>query len=366
VKKLLALFLALMMSISLISCASSTKQETPSAPAATDSAAPAEAAQPETKDDTVYSLKVTQHDPATSATGQFLEDLASRVEKASDGRIDVEVFHGASICGPKDTIDFVSNGSVDIGWGLQSFYSGSFPGSEAIALPMLKLENAVKSSYVFWHLYADTDYLKNEYADYKVLLVHANCQSPISTKNVKIESVDDLKGMNIRGNAGPPKSFIQNLGASPVSVAIGELYAAIGNNTIDAVITDWHAIQSFKLFEPLQYYLDEDIGVSAYFFLMNWDSYNNLPADLQAVIDENSGAACLEYCGQYWNDVEATCKASIEADKGEIYKLSDAEHAKLQAVADDTIQQWIAGAENGQQIYDKINELIAQYDAKAK
>ncbi len=365
-KKLFALLLALVMSLSLISCAGSSPQNTAPASQPTSAAPPAETTQPAPKDDTVYKLKITQHDPATSATGQFLEEWASRVEKASDGRLDIEIFHGASVCGPKDTIDFVSNGSVDIGWGLQSFYSGSFPGSEAIALPMLALENADKSSYVFWHLYADTDYLKEEYADYKVLLLHANCQSPIGTKNVKINSVEDLKGMNIRGNAGPPQEFIKNFGASPVGVVIGELYAAIGNNTIDAVITDWHAIESFKLFEPLQYYLDENIGVSGYFFLMNWDSYNKLPADLQTVIDENSGEACLDYCGQFWNNVEKKCKESIANDKGEIYKLSDAERSKLQAIADQTINNWVAASKNGQAIYDKINELIAQYDAKAK
>ncbi len=68
----------------------------------------------------------------------------------------------------------------------------------------------------------------------------------------------------------------------------------------------------------------------------------------------------------YSNNVEKKCKESIANDKGEIYKLSDAERSKLQAIADQTINNWVAASKNGQAIYDKINELIAQYDAKAK
>ena len=351
-KKVLALIISVMLIVTLFAgCKDGTKT-----PAESASTAPSAA------DDTVYTFSVQSHDPATSATGLFLEDWASRVEDASSGRIDIEVYHGGTLGSPKDTYDMVINGTCDIGFGLVSYFPGVFTASEAISLPLIDLPDASVASNVFYHLYADYDYLKADYADAHTLLVFANCQSPISTKDTMIETVDQIAGMNIRGNSGPPTTFITNLGAAPVSVSIGEVYTAIDNNTIDAVITDWHAVSSFQLFEPAGYYLDENIGVSGYFLLMNQDSYDGLPDDLKQIMDEYSGAACLEYCGQYWIDAENAAKESAIADGDEIYTLSADEHAKLQAVADQTIEEWIASHENGQEIYDTLLSLIDEYN----
>ena len=312
-----------------------------------------------------YVLRVHQHDPEDSATGRFLNAWAAQVEEASGGRIDIDVKHGGTLGGPRDTVDMVLNGSVEIGWGLQSFFDGVFPKTEAVMLPLLDLQSAEQASNVMWHLYADTDYLKDEYADYHVLLLHANCQSPIASKNKNIQTVADMAGQNVRGNAGPPTSFINDLGASPVGVPIGDLYQAIDNGTIDSVITDWHAIYSFKLYELFKYYVDENIGVSTYFMLMNKDAYNRLPADLQKILDDYSGEKALEICGSFWDDIEAEVRQTIANDypDAQIYKLSDAERANLEAVAQTTIDNWIAKTEDGQAIYDKVLELIEQYPA---
>ena len=367
-KKTLALVVSLLLVAALlIGCGGNTSTQDDTASADTSSAADSSSddtssADSGSTDDTVYKLTVQTHDPATSATGLFLEDWASRVEEASGGRIDLEIYHGGTLGSPKDTYDLVMNGTCDIGFGLVSYFPGVFTASEAISLPLIDLPNASVASNVFWHLYSDYDFLKDEYADAHVLLLFANCQSPISTKGTKIETVDQISGMNIRGNSGPPTSFITNLGAAPVSVSIGEVYTAIDNNTIDAVITDWHAISSFQLYEPLEYYLDANIGVSGYFLLMNQDSFSDLPEDLQQIMDEYSGEACLEYCGQYWIDAQAAAQESAIADGDEIYSLSDEEQAKLQAVADQTIEEWIASQENGQEIYDALTSLIAEYN----
>lgn len=320
---------------------------------------------PPAGDGKVYTLRVHQHDPEDSATGRFLNAWAAQVEEASGGRIDIDVKHGGTLGGPRDTVDMVLNGSVEIGWGLQSFFDGVFPKTEAVMLPLLDLQSAEQASNVMWHLYADTDYLKDEYADYHVLLLHANCQSPIASKGKNIQTVADMAGQNVRGNAGPPTAFIGDLGAAAVGVPIGDLYQAVDNGTIDSVITDWHAIYSFKLYELFNYYVDENIGVSTYFMLMNQDAYNNLPADLQQILDDYSGEKALEICGSFWDDIEAEVRQTIatEYPDAQIYKLSDAERANLESVAQTTINNWIAKTEDGQAIYDKVLELIEQYPA---
>lgn len=306
-----------------------------------------------------YTLTVQQHDPEASATGQFLNAWAASINEASGGQLDIQVFHGATLGGPKDTVDMILNGTCDIGWGLQSFYADRFPVTEVFMLPMLDIDRAPVGSTAIWDFYNSTDYMDDEYADFHVLLLHTNCQSPISTVSKQIESVSDLKGMQLRGNSGPPTEFITNLGANPVGCPINELYSNLEKGEMDGCITDWHAISSFKLDETISYYLDENLGVSTYFLMMNKGVYDSLPADLQAILDEKSAEA-IQYTS-FWDDVEDSIKADPSVS-GKLTNLSDGARAEFEAVADQTVQQWIDKMDglgyDGQAIYDKAMECI--------
>lgn len=314
-------------------------------------------AQQAAKPDKVYKITVTQHDPEASSTGEFLNNWAAEIEEKSGGAIDVEVYHGGTIAGPKDSLDAVLNGTVDIAWGLHAFYGGQFPVTSVFMLPCLDIEKATQGSAALWNFYQTTDYMDAEYANAHVLFLHTNCQSPISTKDKKIEKVSDLKGMALRGNSGPPATFIGDLGGSAEACAIGDLYSNLDKGLYGGCITDWHAIESFKLHEVCNYFLDENVGVSTYFLLMNQAKYDSLPADLQKVIDEVSADA-----GKY-TDTWDKCQERVKAMDGvaeKLYKLSDAERANLEAAAQKTTDAWIASTPDGQAIYDAAIKCIEE------
>jgi|GEM_PF-1159805 len=308
-----------------------------------------------------YTLTIHNHEPHNSATGKFLEEWARRVHEASYGRLSFDILHGGTLGSARDTYDFIKTGVCDIGLGLTSYFPMIFQASEAIALPMLPFEDVNISNQVFWNLYASTELIASEFENLHVLLLHTSSQSPIGTKNFEIKTVEDLAGLNIRTTSGLPTEFLLNLGASPVSVVSTDLYAAINTNAIDAVITDWHTIKSFQLFEPIGYYLEANIGVSGYFFAMNKDVYAGLPEELRYVLDICSGEAALEYCGSFWNDVTTAVMADIAAEGGIVYTLSAEEQAKLQTIADQTIAEWAASVPNGAAIYQAVLDLIAEY-----
>lgn len=318
--------------------------------------------QQEAAGEKVYTFTVQSHDPENSATGQFLNEWASRLDAASEGRIQLDIQHGGVMGSPRDTLDLIETGAADIGFGLCSYFAGTFKNSEVISFPLIDLPDATVASNVFWHLYDDYDFLKDEYSDYHVLLLFANCQMPITTVKSRIESADQFNGMSIRANAGPTTTFIQKLGASPKPMPITEVNTALQTGAIGGVITDWHAIENFQLFEPGKYYADENVGVAGYFLLMNQKSYNELPADLKKVLDDNSGAACLEYSGQYWIEAEEEARASVLSDGDEIYNVPAATRAAMEAAAEETIEEWAAAHEDGQAIVDALDSLIEKYN----
>ena len=284
-KKALAIIVALVLLVGVFA-ACGNQPAAPSTPSTPDSgtstpSTPDAGTTPPPADDKVYTLTVHSHDPEVGVTGDFLKAWAASVEEASGGRLKFNIYHGATLGGPKDALEMVSNGTCDIAWGLPSFFGGVFPASEVFMLPLLPIETTYQGSHVMWELYKASPEVQAEFADYKVLLLSCNTQSPVATKHVKIETVDDFAGLNIRGNSGPPTSFIQALGAAPVSMPITDVYQSIHNSTIDAVITDWNAFTQFQLYETCEYYLDENIGVSSYFLLKDQNGAAENPVCLR-------------------------------------------------------------------------------------
>ena len=314
----------------------------------------------------VYRFTITHPDPEASATGTFLKNWASAVMEASGGAIEIEIFHGGVLGGIRETINLVTNRVADMGQGGQSTMAGMFPITGVVALPMSGIKNAEHGNKVIWALYEMNQQLRDEYANFKVILLHTNCTAPISFSRRKVTSLNEMKGLNIRANPGPPTMFVEALNASPITITMAELFQAIDNNTVDGVIVDWHGLYSFKLHEAVRYVLDLPTYSNTFYFIMNKDSYNSLPDNLKAVIDEYSGWKAMEIASAIWDGYEVMCRDVISKNgRAEIITLSQEERAVFQAAADTVAEKWIAEMESlgldGRTIYNQTVELVKKY-----
>ncbi|NTV89739.1 MAG: TRAP transporter substrate-binding protein DctP [Clostridiales bacterium] len=332
-----------------------TVAATSAEPAATQSGTADFAKKPE------VSLMLTQHDPDNSLPGQYCHAWAKMVYEKSKGRIEVIVNNGGSLAKPTESLDKVKDGAVDIAWGLQSFYPGQFTMTDGLSLPYLPYTNSSQASDVMMNIWENTDLLKSDtgYGGTKVLLIRSNCDAPITTAKKKLETTADLKGMTIRASAKPLVNWLSELGATGKGCPINELFQNLQNGAFDGALTDWHGIESFRLYDNCaKYFADERVQFNTYYFLMNQAKYDSLSPENKAVIDECSGQAALSLMKDAWDNMMTTTKASSATAGGEVYKLSDAEHQKLVDAATKITTAWVAErGDAGKQLYDKIIEL---------
>jgi TRAP-type C4-dicarboxylate transport system substrate-binding protein len=308
-------------------------------------------------------LVLTQHDPDASLPGQYCFAWADLVKERSNGRIEVQVNNGGSIAKPTESLGMVKEGTVDLAWGLQSFYAGEFPMTDGLSLPYLPFTSAEQASRTIMDIYENTDLLANEYADYKVILLRANCDAPIITTSKKLNAAGDLGGVTLRATAAPIVSWLAAFGANAQGVPINELYSVLQNGAMQGAITDWHGVDSFKIFEVAKEYADEKVQYNTYYFLMNKAKYDSLPADLKAIIDECGGQTAMDLMADAWDNLTVTTKDKVLENGGEIYTLPEAEHQKLVDAANDVLDKWISdNGDNAQQIYDKVVELAPKYE----
>ncbi|MCL2121972.1 MAG: hypothetical protein FWH28_06960 [Clostridiales bacterium] len=319
--------------------------------------------------DAQYRYILNCHDPAASAAGEFLYAWSDAVLVATEGKIYIEVgvSNAFSTGGTMATLDEMISGSIDFDWTLPCYFKGYMPLSLAIQNPALGIKNATAGAYAMWDLYKNNADIRAEYAKSgELLFLWANNPSPLSYKGTaEISSTAEIKG-NIRGNNGPAQMFVTQVGADIYGCPIGDVYTNVSTGVIDYLITDWHGIASFKLYEPgvLNYYLDTNIGCSAYCLMANegvWaEITNNGFAD---AIQSVSGDYLLNLIG-IWEAYEINGRQSAKDNGGTIYLPNAALASDLDAAYKAVAQQWISETGgSAQAVYDQTVALVDKYNS---
>ncbi len=316
-----------------------------------------------------YTFTLACHDPAESAPGEFLTAWADAVTIATEGAIDFNIGYSGAHSGTMASLEDMKNGVIDFDWTLPCYFKGYMPLTNVIQNPALGIKNATVGSYAMWDLYKNSPEIQKEFADDgEVLFVWTNCTSPLSYKgDHEINSVSEIKG-NIRANNGPAQTFVLEVGASVFGCPITDVYTNVTTGVISYLVTDWHGIKSFSLADKgvLNYYVDSNIGCSAYCLMANSDTWAAIPAEYQEAIKSVSGDYLLNLV-DIWNFWEASGRYIAVANGGTIFTPSAEFSAELDTVYDNVAKTWISEqADTGvaQSIYDQAKELVEKYNAE--
>lgn len=358
-KKILALILALAMCFALVACGNSDSKDTTNNNATT------------TTDDKVYNLVVVNHDSTTAMGEIWMETLFNAISEESGGRLTFTYQAGGSLFGAAETIDAVKVGSADICWFTTGTYGGVFPVTEFINLVGNGIDSAREGSAVLNTMYEEIPEVAAEFEDWKVLALHGTSNSPISTVGKKIETVNDFKGMRLRVAGTIPTLYLQQLGADAVALPTSEVYDNLSKNALDGMCNDWHNIDCFRLFEPIDYCMNVNLNMTASGVLMNQDMWDSLPADLQAIFDKYFATGYAADMAGYWWDSCRYWVADKMVENGvEVYEPSEevAEFLFSDEVLDATHQGYIEFLDSkgydGQALYEQCMEIVARYDAE--
>ncbi len=314
-----------------------------------------------------YKFTCNCHDPLNSAPGEFLTAWSNAVLAATEGQVYIDIGVSNAYCtdGTMATLDQMEAGAIDFDWTLPCYFGGYMPLTLVIQNPALGIKNATAGSYAMWELYKNNAAVQAEYEDDgKLLFVWCNNPSPLSYKgDHEVTSVSEVKG-NIRGNKGPAQMFVNQVGATIYGCPIGDVYTNVSTGVINYLITDWHGIASFNLYDDgeLNYYVDTNIGCSAYCLMANSNVWAGLSDDLKAKIESVSGDYLLDLVciWEYWEALGRYNASKL----GDIYAPAGTFAEELNTAYEAVAKQWIS--ENGseaQAVYDQAKTLVEKYNA---
>ena len=308
--------------------------------------------------------------PKAPAHTKMLIPWAERVEKASGGRLKIEIYPAMTLGGkPPQLIRQLRDGVVDLVWTVNGYTPGVFVRTEVFELPFIHTNNAAATNLAMRDMFET--HLAPDYKGVKVLALHVHGGNGFHTVDTPIRSVADFADLKMRTPTRTGSWLLEALGATPVGMPLPELPQALSRKVVDGMLIPWEIILPFKLQELTNYQIEGEnsvrFGNTVFQVAMNEDSWGNLPPDLQKALTDNTGPDWLREAGELWTSWEAGgLNAAVEAGNEHI-ELGDAEMARFREKLDPVVERWIAEVEeseiDGRALVEAARAAIARHSA---
>lgn len=314
-------------------------------------------------------LRLAAVDSEAGYAGEATKTFATELEKRTEGRYTVEIGWACSYGPPGEFFGQVESGLLDIAYFLPVTMPGVFPESDICALPWV-LPNADIATRAVQQL-AEQGYAIDEgMSAVKFLNLHMGPGHVLMTPK-EVSSIADFSGMKVIVGGEPQAAAVSAMGCTPVSFDQADYYSTLQKGTADALYNPWIGMAPWKLEEVVDYVMETNIGNVLCGWIMNWDTYNSMSAEDQAIVDELSEEIWTDMIVQGYDNVTVIGKDLLAAQGGQVLQMTEAEYASLdQAFAgiwtawiDDMEAKGLPGKEACDAMYKILEDIGVEHPA---
>jgi TRAP-type C4-dicarboxylate transport system substrate-binding protein len=293
--------------------------------------------------------------PPTHIQSQLAEAWIKEVESRTNGEITINYFPAGTLTKAPQTYDGVVQGIADIGMTVLAYSRGRFPIAAAIDLPM-GYTSGVQATSIANGVLEKFD--PEEFKDTELMFLHAHGPGLLHTRDKEVRTLDDFKGLKIRGT-GTSGKVVAALGGSPVGKAMGETYQMLQKGVVDGSLHPLETNKGWKVGEVVSYMTQNfsTAYTTTFAVFMNKDKWNSLTPEQQKIIREVNAEFALKH-GQAWDESDEEGMAFFLEKGGKVIPQSD-EQSKIWAdqaasVIDEYVQSASEKNIDGQAIVDYI------------
>ncbi len=288
---------------------------------------------------------------------QGAQGWAEDVTKASDGAIEIKIFAGGVIGDNTNMYDRITSGVTDIGLAVFGPLSSVFPKTNVGTLPF-ETKNHREDALALWRLY-EKGVISGEFTKVKPLGFIVFPPLVLHAKK-PIHNLADMKGLKVSVEGRVLSTMMPRLGAVPISLQPGELYASLQRGLVEAVPQGWPSVPTFHLDEVTNFHLEVPLGNNTGYVFMNKDAYAKLPPQGRAAIDRFSGEAYVLRLIAADDTMAATGRDATKAMPGQtIAQLDPAEEARWKALVAPVTDEWVKATPDGALVLEAFRAEIA-------
>jgi TRAP-type C4-dicarboxylate transport system substrate-binding protein len=306
--------------------------------------------------------------PNRGARAEALQWFADTATELTGGALKLDIQWGGALFKAGAAVNSIADGVADLGTIIAVYFPQEMV---AYGIADLPLENpdAWVGMRATDELMRSNESIRQNLADMNLVYLGTFTTSAvhIGCKGAAIRSVDDIKGLKVRGVGAYGKTF-EDFGANMVSMSIYDAYQGLDTGLLDCSQGYSYAIAALKQQEVIDSYTLLNWGqVGALGIFMNKDAYDALDADSQNAL-LTAGEGMADELGRL---ITADNDAAIETMKAagvEVIELPAGERAKLVEGGKGYVDEWVARANaaglDGAALLEEYKALLGKYTAE--
>ena len=307
-------------------------------------------------------MKISAPVPPTlkDVTYAWMANFEERVEKATNGRVDVQLYPANQLGHIPATVEGVAMGTIEMTLPIIGFLSALEP-----RFSVLDAAGLFDNERHAMRTLNDPDIRKMmaEFgADARVepLITIVSGQGAVASKQV-IKSQADLAGIKLRTGGATPliNEPLKAAGASPVNLPLGEVLPALQTNVIDASFASMAVLNSFKFQDVANqatYLPGSYIIVSG---LVNKDFLAMLGPELEGIV-RNEAQAALAVFDRYVEKGPSGLAAAWQKGGGSLNHFSDADAKAYLATVKPVVESIVNSDSQLKKDYARLQQAAAR------
>jgi TRAP-type mannitol/chloroaromatic compound transport system substrate-binding protein len=283
----------------------------------------------------------------------------------SAGRLKIHVYGANELVPALEVFDAVSNGTAEMGHSGAYFWKGKIPAAVFFTSVPFGLTAQEMNAWLYFG--GGMALWEEAYAPFNLIPL-AGGNSGVQMAgwfNREINTLADLKGLKMR-IPGLGGEVFTRAGGEAVTIAGGELFTSMQTGVIDA--TEWVGPWNDKAFglnkvAKYYYYPGWHEPGSTLELTVNKTAFDQLPADLQAIVRNAARAMNQNMLDEYTARNNAALKELVEVDGVQLRKLPDDVLVALRTISDDVLEEQAAADPMSRKVYDSFRAFRTNVQA---
>jgi len=286
--------------------------------------------------------------------------LAESINKMSNGRLTVKVFGGNELVPPFEVFDAVSNGTAEMGHAASYYWKGKAPAAQFFSGIPFGMTSQELHGWIYYG--GGLELWQEVYKPHGLVPFLAGSTGPQMGGwfNLEINSVDDLKGLNMR-IPGLGGEILKRAGGTPQNIPGAEVFTALQTGVIDAA--EWvgpYNDLAFGLFQAAKYYYypgwqEPGSGMEC---MINEDAWNSLPSDLQNIVKVACQAAVMDNLSDFTYNNGVALNTLLTEHDVELRRFPDDVLQTLNEISTEIAEEMAASDPMIARIYESFTNYI--------
>jgi len=287
------------------------------------------------------------------------------VTKRTDGRVEFTTYYDGTLLKGAESLPGCGRGMCDLTLCPDAYSADRHPLSMVQTLLFMtdKMDSYLRACH---RLFTTEPLLIEEFTRNSVhFLGEVPVSSNILGAREKMNRISSLKNKRIRAMAMTADA-LTILGATPVGLALGEVYDGLDKGVIDGYsLTDFTLASMFNLYEVAPYMHDTGMGqFGGMFFVINKKKWDSLPSDIQKIMTQVANEAIDKHVSLYM-EIEAQMVDKAHKGGAKVVLLTDEEKARWRNTAGPKLwEKWVndknSAGLKGTYIFDRWKEIVTE------